>query len=163
MSGRQHFSDKCTFELLSAYLDGEVTSAERQQVQQWLATDPQIQQLYQRLQVLRQGIHNLPAPEPEYSAQQLSNQVFAKIERQRKQRKRLLWGGGAIAALLVAAVGSIFSDSNSPLLQFAREEESESLIIAFNHPPVEIPSENQISETESLMIPLDHSLIEIPE
>ena len=161
MSEQQNFSDKCTFELLSAYLDGEVTREQRQQVQLWLTTDPQIQQLYQRLQVLRQGIHNLPTPEPEYSAQQLSNRVFAKIDRQRKDRKRWLWGGGAVAALVVAAVGSIFSDT--PLVQFANKEETESLIIAFNHPPIELPTENQIRETESLMIPLDRSLIEIPK
>ncbi len=155
MSEQQNFSDKCTFELLSAYLDGEVTPAQSQQVQQWLANDPEIQQLYERLQVLRQGIHNLPTPEPEYSAQQLSHQVFAKIDRQRKHRKRWLWGGGAIAAMIVAAVGSIFSDT--PLLQLAQKEETESLIIAFNHPPIELPVE------ESLMIPLDRSLIEISE
>jgi hypothetical protein len=34
------------FELLSAYIDGEVTAAERKQVEEWLATDPTVQQLH---------------------------------------------------------------------------------------------------------------------
>ncbi len=33
------------FELLSAYLDGEVTAAERRQIEQWLATEPEVQSL----------------------------------------------------------------------------------------------------------------------
>lgn len=45
-----------TFERLSAYLDGEVTAAERQQVEAWLATDSEAQRLYQRLLNLRQQI-----------------------------------------------------------------------------------------------------------
>jgi len=35
------------FELLSAYLDGEVTAAQRQQVEDWLGNDPEVQ-LYAR-------------------------------------------------------------------------------------------------------------------
>ena len=34
------------FELLSAYIDGEVTAAERGQIEQWLTTDPEVQCLY---------------------------------------------------------------------------------------------------------------------
>ena len=52
--------DKCTFELLSAYLDGEVTSEQRQQVQELLKQDPETKALYQRLLALREGFQNLP-------------------------------------------------------------------------------------------------------
>lgn len=51
------------FELLSAYLDGEVTPEERKIVQHWMATDPAVQQLYRRLLHIRQGMqHAPPAP-----------------------------------------------------------------------------------------------------
>jgi anti-sigma factor RsiW len=42
------------FELLNAYLDGEVTADERRQIENWLTTDPQVQCLYARALKLRQ-------------------------------------------------------------------------------------------------------------
>lgn len=43
------------FELLSAYLDGELTAAERRQVEELLANDQAVKCLYVRLLKLRQG------------------------------------------------------------------------------------------------------------
>ena len=153
--------DKCTFELLSAYLDGEVTSEQRLQVQALLSQDPEIKALYKRLLVLREEIYNLPIPDSEYTPQQLSSAVFEKIDKQKKQRRFWLWGGGAIAAVLVAALGSIMNE-RTPLLQMAQDNklfpDNESLIIALNEPIIELPTEN-----ESLAIPLDNSLLEIIE
>ena len=37
------------FELLSAYMDGELTAEERKQVQQWLDSDPEFHELYKQL------------------------------------------------------------------------------------------------------------------
>jgi anti-sigma factor RsiW len=162
MTNHSYPPDKCTFELLSAYLDGEVTAEQRQEVQELLSNDPEIQSLYRRLLYLRQEINNLPIPKPEYSAQELSEAVFAKVEKQNKQRKIWLWGGGAIAAVLLTAVGSIFNDNRTPLLQMAQENQptsnNDSLIIALNEPIIEIPEKDN---QEALMIPLDRSLIDI--
>jgi anti-sigma factor RsiW len=36
------------FELLSAYLDGELTATERRQIEDWLKTAPEVQRLYAR-------------------------------------------------------------------------------------------------------------------
>lgn len=47
------------FELLSAYLDGEVTAQDRAVVQHWLNTDPSVKCLYHRLLCLRQGCQEL--------------------------------------------------------------------------------------------------------
>ncbi len=47
------------FELLSAYLDGEVTAQDRAVVQHWLQTDPSVKCLYHRLLCLRQGCQEL--------------------------------------------------------------------------------------------------------
>lgn len=55
--------DEAKFELVSAYLDDEVTSEERQLVAQWLRDDPNIQKMYQQLLMLRQAIRTAPVPE----------------------------------------------------------------------------------------------------
>ena len=37
------------FELLSAYLDGEVTATERKQVEEWFSTDTSVKCLYKKI------------------------------------------------------------------------------------------------------------------
>lgn len=56
------YDEEARFELLSAYLDNEVTAEERQLVAQWLMDDPNTQQMYQRLLMLRQAIRTAPMP-----------------------------------------------------------------------------------------------------
>jgi ferric-dicitrate binding protein FerR (iron transport regulator) len=135
------------FELISAFIDGEVTAAERKQVQELLVTDPDMQRLHSRLLMLRQGLQNLPIPASEITAQQTAQQVFSKIDRRRNLRT-VIWGGGAIAALFVSALsGMIFPGSQSPLGNFATnsintqkpEVSSEALMIAVNRPLLDIP------------------------
>jgi len=131
------------FELLSAYIDGEVTAAESKQVQEWL-TDPEVQGQYNRLLRLRQGLQSLSVPAPAQSTQQLTQKVFARIE-QRQSRKRLVWGGAAIAALVVGAISTILPGSQSPVPQLAEVPQpvkttpAEPLMVALNRPVVEIP------------------------
>ena len=60
------------FELLSAYLDGEVTAEERYQVQEWLDNDPKLKQTYLKLLRLQQSIPQIPTPSPSISTDQLS-------------------------------------------------------------------------------------------
>lgn len=130
------------FELLSAYLDSEVTADERKQVQEWLKSDPKMQCLYTRLVKLRQGLQTLPVPESEQSAQQAVNQVFGRINRRRSQRVAA-WGGAAIAALFVGALSGILPGNHSLTPQLAKapipETAAEPLMVALNHPAVEIP------------------------
>ena len=131
------------FELLSAYLDGEVTAAERKQVQEWLDSNPKAHQLYTRLLRLRQEIHQIPIPRVEQSTEQLSEQVFQRIDRSRRKVRVSLLVGGAIAAVFVGAVYSLLPGSNSPVFRMARSPEtatdSELLMIALNQPVVKIP------------------------
>ncbi len=154
--------DKCTFELLSAYLDGEVTAQQREEVQELLAQDPEIQSLYRRLLYLRDEFHNLPTPQPQYTPQQLSSKVFAKVDQENRRRKTYLWGGSAIAAVVVATIGGVLNGHRTPLLQMANQENlknnrEESLVIALNEPVIPLPSETN----ESLMIPLNQSLMDV--
>jgi len=161
MTNHSYPPDKCTFELLSAYLDGEVTAQQRQEVQELLANDPEIQSLYKRLLYLRDEFQNLPTPQPQYTPQQLSSKVFAKVDQENRRRKTYLWGGVAIATVVVATIGEVLNGNRTPLLQMANQDnlhnKEENLVIALNEPVISIPSETN----ESLMIPLDQSLMDV--
>ena len=53
-------NDVPEYELLSAYLDGELTAAERVQVEQLLASDPAARQLFSDLRALSSTLQSLP-------------------------------------------------------------------------------------------------------
>jgi anti-sigma factor RsiW len=130
------------FELLSAYLDGEVTAAERHQVEVMLANDPTIQRLYARLLKLRQSIRNLPAPTSEQPVEKTVQQVVARIER--RPKRTLAWGGVAIAALFVSALIRVLPHTEfAPQLAESSGTQKvvphEGLMVALDRPPVEIP------------------------
>jgi hypothetical protein len=128
------------FELLSAYLDGEVTAAERRQVEGWLATDSKTQRLYSRLLTLRQGLQTLPVIQSNQSIDQLVNQVTARVDR---QPVRLAWGGLVAAGLLIGALfNALPPDRYMPSVaqrSSSQEVPSDGLMIALNHPPIAIP------------------------
>lgn len=137
------------FEMLSAYLDGEVTATERRQVEVWLETDPVVQSLYGRLLKLRQGIQTIPVPQPECPVEQTVEQVLSRVHR--RSRRAILWGGAAIAALFVSILSNTLSGNQSPLPQLAASPSatpelasgaggsSEALEIALDRPIMEIP------------------------
>jgi anti-sigma factor RsiW len=144
------------FELLSAYIDGEVTAAERKQVQQWLATDSDMQRLHTRLIKLRQGLQKLPVPSSQATVQETTQQIFSRLERRRTKRA-VIWGGAAIAAVFVSALSGIFPGSQSLMPQLAQSPKqdtaSEPLMIAVNRPVIEIPKA-AVATPEKLMEPL---------
>ena len=59
---RLEYDDEARFELLSTYIDNEVTPAERRLVAQWLTEDLHTQQMYRQLLMLRQAIRTAPVP-----------------------------------------------------------------------------------------------------
>jgi hypothetical protein len=132
------------FELLSAYLDGEVTASERQQVQQWLDTEPQIQQLYTRLLRLQQAIPRTPLPPAAISPQQLSEGVFQAVGRHRR-RRFALWGGVTAATLVAGLLSHLLIGNNSLIPKMvtksppANKVEAEPLMIALHQPVLDIP------------------------
>lgn len=135
------------FELLSAYLDGEVTAAERRQVEAWLANDPEIQRLYGRLIKLRQGLRTMPVP-PAQHAEQTVQQVFARLDRRPKIAK--VWGGAAVAAVLISILPGVLPRSHSSIHQLAQSPQQQALpenvMIALNSPVVEIPAALAVPE-----------------
>jgi Putative zinc-finger len=136
------------FELLSAYLDGEVTAVERRQVEEWLSNDPTIQPLYARLLKIRQGLRNLPVPQ-QVPVEETVQQVFARLRR--RSRYLLMSGGAAIAAVAIGAVSGLFTGGDSPVPQFAAKHTTEPtqttpapvsaapLMVAINNPVFPIP------------------------
>lgn len=138
------------FELLSAYLDGEVTAEERRQVESWLRHDPSVQQLYNRLLKLRQGMQTLSIPSPE-PVEQTVAQVITRVDRQ--PRSWLTWGGVAIAATFLVFLSDLgYSPSSrlQPVADVPVSSDSEVLNPA-------------LVESEALMIALDQPIIEIPK
>lgn len=137
------------FELLSAYLDGEVTASERKQVEEWLATDASIQQLHARLLKLRQAFRSIPAPAPVQSVEKTVEQVMAKVDR--RPKLRLVWGGAAIAAAFMGAV-TLFSvrqpqmaqvqPKTQPTLEAQQQPSDSDMMVALDRPVVSIKMAN---------------------
>lgn len=132
------------FELLSAYLDSEVTAAERRQVEEWLSTDPAVQRLYARLLKLRQGFRMMPTPAPTQSVEQTMEQVFDRVDRRPKLTVLLGGAGAAIAALFLGVVSTVLPGEQSPEPQVAQQPSKpavapEVMMIALDRPVVNIP------------------------
>lgn len=155
------------FELLSAYLDGEVTASERRQIEHWLATDLSIQRLYSRLLKLRQAMRTMPVPAPEQPAEQVTQQVFNQLSR--RQRFVMAWGGVAIAALFVGVFSNIAPSLQSPAYQTAVESStteadvsSDALMIALDQPIIEIPKATVSEPIEPAQLMLHERSTNIP-
>lgn len=141
------------FELLSAYLDGEVTAAERRQVEEWLATEPEVQCLYARLLKLRQEVRALPVPPAEQSVEQTIEQVFKRINR--RVHLAIIGGGTAIAALFIGSMSGVLNHQDVQIAQVPKPltAPNDTLMVALNAPVVEIPKaavatpENPIRQT----------------
>lgn len=152
-------------ELLSAYIDGEVTLKEKQEVEEWLSWDPQAQKTYQSLQKLRFGLRDISPPTTTYETEALTDQVITQSHR-KTLKQSLVWGGGAVVAILVTAGWAILPGSNSPVSRLAESNEpkdsSEALMIAVDQPITE-SYELTTASSDSLRIPLNRPLIEMPE
>lgn len=132
------------FELLSAYIDGEATVAERQQVQQWLDNDPEIKQTYQQLLQLQGSMKNLTVPPQEtVVADILTERVFSSIDRSRNRKRAIIWGG-AIAATVMATFSSLVPFP-APSLRMAQDSTPNKITkpmmvaVSLNKPAVVIP------------------------
>lgn len=153
-SGVANMMMRDRFELLSAYLDGEVTATERRQVEALLANDPAVRRLYDRLLGLRQGFQTMPAPTPQQTADQLAQKVFEPVDR--KAKRYLVWSG-AMAALFLAAVSGLVP-GRQLFPQFAAQQPSQgdNLVLALNEPVVELVS------PDALMLTVSEPVLEIP-
>jgi len=139
------------FELLSAYIDGEVTETEEQLVEQWLSDDVEFRRLYQQQMKLRQSLIDLPVPVAANSSAKketevMIDRVFAEIDKRSQRRKWKLAGIGISVAAVVGVFGSLFTFNSSP--QFSPVANSvkaptpvaeEPILIAMEEPLVPLP------------------------
>ncbi len=91
------------FELLSAYMDHEVTADERRQVEAWIAEDQNFAAMHRRMVKLQRGFQALPTPVASEHVDVTIAQVLKKVDRPRPNWK-VFAGGGAVAAAAVAAI-----------------------------------------------------------
>ena len=146
------------FELLSAYIDGEVTAAERREVEELLTNDATTKRLYSRLMMMQQSFQSMPVPTSEQSAQDLAAKVLQRVER--KTKRTWVLGGGAIAALLIATVAGVAGGRQLFAPQLATSPlpgESDGLMVALNEPLVEIVNPND------LMLGVNAPIMDIPK
>jgi len=130
------------YELLSAYLDGEVSSEERQLVQSWLASDPSAKCLYNRLLQLRRGFQNLP-----FQADCETDKVLAGVIDGLNRRLRLtLMAGAGVAIMGVLSLLSGGVGPRSPLTQWAS-----------------LPNNSSIDAKDVLRVALDEPAFPIPD
>jgi hypothetical protein len=122
-------NEKIPEELISAYIDGELTSDEQVRVEQALLEDPQSQQLLEDLQALHDRLQAIPRSEP---SQDYTQQILRRAERailtgpstasgeeattavrpanpgvqanQPTNLKHLIWASTALAATLMLAL-----------------------------------------------------------
>ncbi len=160
------------FELLSAYIDGEVTDEEKQAVEEWLSRDQQAQNHYQSILKLRYQLQALPSPTPTPSAEALTDTVIRQSYG-KTLKKGLLWGGGAVTAVLITALSGLFASNQSPMPRLAESNEGndapEALTIALDEPIADASHFQTSSEqlqfsliqasSEQLHLPLNQPLI----
>ena len=135
-----------SFELLSAYIDGELSPGEKRQVQLKLDRDSEFKQLYINLLTLQGQIQHSVAPPSEKSIEEITTEVFESIDRHRKRRRKLFWGGSAIAASVVASVLGLVPGFAPLSMKMAR-----------------VNSPNAISNSVMLAVAIDRPAIDIPK
>lgn len=133
------------FELLSAYVDGELSTSQKNQVQALIDRDPQIKQVYTQLLALHSQMQHSIAPPSEKSVDEITRGVFRLVEHRRSRRRKLVWGTGAIAASLFAIISGMIPGI-SPASKMAKLDAPAAvnspafmLAVAVNKPAINIP------------------------
>jgi anti-sigma factor RsiW len=144
-SSASTFPERERCELLSAYLDGEVTAVERQQVEDWLAQDASFREKYDRLLRLRHGLQGLAPQLPNSAADQTVEAVLAQVG-QRSERRRFKLTAIAATAIAGLIAGTWLSQTQLPL-QMAQNQDpvsevgpSEPLVISLDQPIIDLPT-----------------------
>jgi anti-sigma factor RsiW len=150
------------FELLSAYLDGEVSPTERKQVEALLASDAKFQQTYQQMLALQGSLRSMPVATPSMPTEELVNQVMRRLDR---RPKLWAWGGlGAAAVLLIGAMSGLLSGNQPGTLQMAQQPKPQPQLTEIPQPSVPTVAMNprESVNPKALMIVLERPPVAIP-
>ncbi|HAN46567.1 MAG TPA: Fis family transcriptional regulator [Cyanobacteria bacterium UBA8156] len=124
------------FWLLSLYLDGEATPAERSQVEAWIDGDREFAQLYRQQRRLQQNLVDMPIPATDAAA------FLTTLNHRLDQHDRRRWGLPVAAALtLMAGWMAVVALPRPPKVQLAQPlpAPEERLILAMEQPLVPAP------------------------
>lgn len=130
------------FELLSAYLDGEVTPEERTLVQTWLSNDPTAKSLYNRLMLLRQGLREEACESPCEADVTLAC-VFHSLNH---RFRMMAMAGAGVVVLGVLNVLSGNVGAGPGLFRTAQSPSPDVLQIALDQPAFPIPTVSASSD-----------------
>jgi anti-sigma factor RsiW len=147
------------FELLSAYLDGEVSVDERKQVEAWLDSDPSFQRTYRRLLTLQNGLKVMPIAASSIQSEQLARNV---INRANRSHRLWVWGGiGTAAALVMGSLSGLLTGQSWDVKTAQRPLQGQ--------PTLNVPSSSTVKTAPNaempnttLMIALERPPVEIP-
>lgn len=151
------------FELLSAYVDNELSVSERRQVETWLESDLKMKQQYQALSAISRSFQSMPAPQKAASTDDMLEAVFAKVDR----KPRLLKTGGITAAVLagIGALGALFG---GPIFAPQMAEQNPLDVSPNATSPINTAVSSDIADniesvdTDSLMLVLEAPPVDIP-
>ncbi|WP_414551565.1 anti-sigma factor family protein [Anabaena sp. CCY 0017] len=151
ITGAMDMVKRDRFELLSAYLDGEVTAAESRQVEEWLKNDASVQCLYSRLLNLRRGLRTFPVPTAQEPPAVTAEQVLKRVRR----RSLPIWafGGATVAACVIGAVSGWLPGGEFNTPRLAQQQPGE---------PIQRATAPVVS-TSPLMVALNNPVIDIPK
>lgn len=141
------------FELLSAYLDGEVTTAERQQVDLWLQKDASFRAMYSKMCGMHKAIEQIPLPSAALTVNKFADEVFTKVDQRSKLKLLKVVGGTCLAGLVAAGamLTATFQGFNQSQLQIAK--------ISL---PTSVPNSLSILvKPTPLMVTLNDSIVQI--
>ncbi len=103
------------FELLSAYIDHEVTADERRQVEAWINEDPAFAKMHRRMTKLQLGFQQLPAPVMAEHVDLTIAKVIKKVDRSWPDWRVLTGIGSAVAAAAAIAAITLFPNTSPQL------------------------------------------------
>ena len=136
------------FELLSAYLDGEVTPDERQQVLSWLRDCDDTRCLYNRLLNLRQGMRTQVCP-PACDSDETLGGVFHQLNHRLRLATMACAGVAAFSVIHLLSGGA---GAGNGAWRMATGSQPEALHIALDQPAFPIP---EISSVLDVGGPID--------
>lgn len=148
------------FELLSAYLDGEVTPDERQQVLCWLQHDDGARTLYNRLLALRQGLRTQSVA----SSCDPEDTIVGVFHGLNHRLKLITMAGFGVAAIGMINLLSGGVGTGNSSWRMATSAQPEALQIALDRPAFPIPetspamSTDMVTPAEAGGLPIDSEL-----
>ena len=134
------------WEALSAYVDGEATAQEREQIEQYLTSDPAYRQAYSTLLHLQDGLAGLSVPNanehPSISADEMADAVLKRLEQAPLSGTVSPTWARRCARI---AAGLVLLVSAGSLLWRVEQPSPPELVISLDEPPLDIPAEMGLS------------------